>query len=60
MVRLKEKYRSEVVQKLEKEFEYGNVNAIPRLMKININITAAHQINRPLNTAVLTTYINHS
>ena len=38
MVRLKEKYKSEVVQKLENEFEYGNVNAIPRLMKINVNM----------------------
>ena len=38
MVRLKEKYESEVAGKLEKEFEYGNVNAIPRLTKISVNM----------------------
>lgn len=38
MVRLREKYNNEVVQKLEKEFEYGNVNAIPKLVKINVNM----------------------
>jgi large subunit ribosomal protein L5 len=52
MVRLKEKYRSEVVQKLEKEFEYGNVNAIPRLMKININMGVGDAIT---NAKVLDT-----
>jgi large subunit ribosomal protein L5 len=52
MVRLKEKYRSEVVQKLEKEFEYGNVNAIPRLMKININMGVGDAIQ---NAKVLDT-----
>ncbi len=38
MVRLKEKYKSDVIPQLEKEFEYGNVNAIPRLVKINVNM----------------------
>jgi large subunit ribosomal protein L5 len=52
MVRLKEKYRSEVVQKLEKEFEYGNVNAIPRLMKINVNMGVGDAIQ---NAKVLDT-----
>jgi large subunit ribosomal protein L5 len=52
MVRLKEKYRNEVVQKLEKEFEYGNVNAIPRLMKININMGVGDAIT---NAKVLDT-----
>lgn len=44
MVRLKERYRSEVVQKLEKEFEYGNPNAVPRLMKINVNMGVGEAI----------------
>jgi large subunit ribosomal protein L5 len=52
MVRLKEKYRNEVVQKLEKEFEYGNVNAIPRLMKINVNMGVGDAIQ---NAKVLDT-----
>ncbi len=38
MVRLKEKYKDEVVQKLEQQFEYGNVNAIPKLVKITVNM----------------------
>ena len=38
MARLKDRYRSEVAPKLEKEFEYGNINAIPRLVKITVNM----------------------
>jgi large subunit ribosomal protein L5 len=38
MARLKDKYRTEVVEKLEKEFEYGNANAVPKLVKISVNM----------------------
>jgi len=44
MVRLKEKYKSEVAQKLEKKFEYGNVNAIPKLVKISVNMGVGEAI----------------
>lgn len=44
MVRLKEKYKSEVAAKLEKEFEYGNVNAIPKLVKITVNMGVGEAI----------------
>jgi len=52
MVRLKEKYESEVTGKLEKEFEYGNVNAIPRLTKISVNMGVGDAIQ---NAKVLDT-----
>jgi len=52
MVRLKEKYKSDVIQQLEKEFEYGNVNAIPRLVKINVNMGVGDAIQ---NAKVLDT-----
>lgn len=52
MVRLKEKYKSDVIQQLEKEFEYGNVNAIPRLVKINLNMGVGDAIQ---NAKVLDT-----
>jgi large subunit ribosomal protein L5 len=52
MVRLKEKYKSEVLPNLEKEFEYGNVNAIPRLVKITVNMGVGDAIQ---NAKVLET-----
>ncbi len=36
--RLKERYREEAVPKLMTEFGYGNVNEVPRLEKIVVNI----------------------
>jgi len=36
--RLKEKYRAEVVAALREKFEYGNVNQVPRLEKIVVNM----------------------
>ncbi|GAA3763108.1 50S ribosomal protein L5 [Microbacterium kribbense] len=35
--RLKQKYRSEIQQKLQNEFGYGNVMQIPRLVKVVVN-----------------------
>lgn len=36
--RLKEKYRSEMVQALMKEFEYKNVMAVPKIEKVVLNM----------------------
>lgn len=36
--RLQEKYTAEVVPALQKQFEYGNPNQVPRLSKIVVNI----------------------
>ena len=36
--RLKEKYRSEIVPQLEKELSIDNINEVPRLDKIVINM----------------------
>lgn len=36
--RFKEKYRSEVVSSLKEQFSYGNVNQVPRLEKIVVNM----------------------
>lgn len=38
MARLIEKYKSEVVPKMMERFSYGNVNAVPRLQKITLNM----------------------
>lgn len=35
--RLKQKYRSEIVASLQEEFNYENVNQVPRLVKIVVN-----------------------
>ena len=36
--RLKEKYKSEIVAKLEKELDIANINQVPRLQKIVVNM----------------------
>ena len=43
--RLKEKYRTEVIPALMKEFPYGNVMAVPRLWKITINMGVGEAIS---------------
>ena len=40
MSRLAERYKSEVVTALQKEFGYTNVMAIPKLERIVVNMTA--------------------
>ena len=37
-MRLKEKYRTEIVPKLQEEFGYANVHQIPKLEKVVVNI----------------------
>ena len=36
--RLRERYQSEIAPALQKQFEYRNVNQVPRLSKIVVNI----------------------
>ena len=38
MARLKDKYVSEVIPALQQKFQYGNINEIPRLEKIVLNM----------------------
>ena len=38
MARLKDKYVSEVIPALQQKFQYGNINEVPRLEKIVINM----------------------
>lgn len=54
MARLKEKYRNEVVPAMEKKFGYGNVNAVPRLEKIvvNMGVGDALQSDKRLDAAM--------
>jgi len=47
MTRLKEKYMSEIVPKLQKELGYKNIMEIPRLEKIVMNIGVGEAIQNP-------------
>src|SRR5687768_11299020 len=52
--RMAEKYKSDVIPTLMKRFNYGNVNEVPRIQKIAINmgIGAASQDAKLLEAAV--------
>ena len=54
MARLKEKYKTEIVPKMLERFNYGNVNAVPRLQKITLNmgIGRAVENNKRIDAAV--------
>ena len=45
MSRLKEKYRSEVIPSLIKQFSYANIMAVPRLDKITVNMGVGEAIS---------------
>lgn len=47
MSRLKEKYKSEVVDALMKKFDYANVMAVPKVTKIIINMGVGEAIRNP-------------
>jgi large subunit ribosomal protein L5 len=47
MSRLKEKYKSEVVDALMKKFDYANVMAAPKVTKIIINLGVGEAIRNP-------------
>lgn len=53
--RLKEKYRNEVVAALREQFEYGNVNEVPKLEKIvvNMGVGEAAQDIKQLDSAMV-------
>ena len=52
--RLKDKYRNEVVPKLMTQLEYGNVNQVPRMSKIvvNMGVGGATQDTKLLDAAI--------
>ena len=52
--RLKEKYKSEIVAKLEKELGISNINTVPRLQKIvvNMGVGAAASDHKLLDAAM--------
>ena len=52
--RLKEKYKSEIVAKLEKELGISNINNVPRLQKIvvNMGVGAAASDHKLLDAAM--------
>ncbi len=54
MIRLKEKYRSEVVPKLMEQFSYENVHQVPRIEKITLSmgIGKAIENNKRIDEAV--------
>ena len=45
--RLRERYKSEVRKKLQERFSYKNVNQIPRLEKVVINMSVGEAITNP-------------
>lgn len=45
--RLRERYRSEIVQVLMKEFNYSNVMQVPRLTKITLNMGLGEAVQNP-------------
>lgn len=47
MARLKDKYQSEIIPALQKEFKYDNVMAIPKLDKVIVNIGLGEAIQNP-------------
>jgi len=53
MIRLKDKYKNEVVQQMMKEFSYGNVMQVPKLKSIVLNVGMGEAIQdvKPLQAA---------
>ena len=45
--RLLERYRSEIIQKLSTEFGYRNVNQVPRLAKVVVNVGVGEATQNP-------------
>ena len=52
--RLKEKYRTEVIAKLQKQFNYKNIMQVPKLVKISVNkgVGGAAQNKKLLEDAI--------
>jgi len=40
MTRLKEKYKEEIISQLKEKFSYGNINEVPKVEKIIVNMTS--------------------
>lgn len=44
---LKEKYKKEIVPKMEEKFSYGNVLAVPKITKVTINVGLGSFLKEP-------------
>lgn len=53
MARLKDLYKKEIAKKMQAEFKYGNVNEIPKIEKVVLNVGAGEAIQ---NSKVLEDY----
>ena len=53
MIRLKDKYKNEVVQQMMKDFSYGNIMEVPKLKSIVLNVGMGEAIQdvKPLQAA---------
>lgn len=47
MARLRDRYKDEIQSNLQKEFNYTNVNAIPKMEKVVINVGLGEAIDNP-------------
>jgi large subunit ribosomal protein L5 len=47
MTRLRTKYRTEVIPKLKEQFHYSNLHAVPRLVKVVINVGVGRSLQEP-------------
>ena len=52
-MRLKEKYKKEIVKKLKQEFGYKNIHSVPKLVKVTVNVGFGRQAKeKPLVDSV--------
>jgi large subunit ribosomal protein L5 len=53
MIRLKDKYKNEIVQQMMKDFSYGNIMEVPKLKSIVLNVGMGEAIQdvKPLQAA---------
>lgn len=47
MIRLKEKYKKQVVPEMMKKFKYGNIMQVPKLEKVVVNMGLGEAISEP-------------
>lgn len=57
MSRLSEKFKTEVIPSLTKEFSYGNVQQVPKITKIVINVGAGEAVQNPKCLDVIQDYM---
>ena len=47
MIRLKEKYQSQVISQLSSRFSYGNAHQVPKLLKVVLNMGVGEAVQNP-------------